>query len=129
MEYLEACEHEVRFATGCALEKERGLKIRSLGLEHLARFSCSVIDIAKGADSAMTIGTNHYEGGIATAADVLGAITSTFEGIHVHESCSGPAFCSNPTVTLCGLGLRVGPEFSVAVAHRVVVERKIQVVY
>ena len=36
----------------------------------------------------------------STAADVLGAMTSTFEGIHGHESCSGPAFCSNPTVTL-----------------------------
>lgn len=107
---------------------------RSFGLEDLASFSCSIIDLSKDIDSAITISTKHYEGGNATAADVLRAIRQP-----PRNSCARILLWSTEPkersarilqscfLDVCGLGLRVGPEFFAAVAHRFVVRRKIQV--
>lgn len=129
IEYLEAYEHENRFAQDVLWRKK--IEDRSLGSEDLARFSCSIIDLSKDTDSAITVSTNHYEGGNATAADVLRAIRQPRR-----NSCARVLLWSTEPrersarilhsrfLDVCGLGLRVGPEFFVAVAHRFVVKRR-----
>lgn len=134
IDYLEAYEHESRFAQDVLWRKK--IEDRSFSSENLAQFSCSIIDLSKDADCAISISTNHYAGGNATAVDVLKAIRQPRL-----NSCARVLLWSTEPkgrsarilqscfLDVCGLGLRVGPEFFVAVAHRFVVKRKIQVTY
>ncbi len=106
---------------------KKKIEDRSFGSEDLAPFSCSIIDLSKDVDSAITVSTNHYEGGNATAADVLRAIRQP-----PRNSCArillwsieprgrSARILQSRFLDVCGLGLRVGPEFFVAVAHRFV---------
>ena len=134
VEYLEAYEHENRYAQDVLCRKK--IEDRSFGSKDIARFSCAIIDLSKDADSTITISTKHYEGGNATAADVLRAIRQPRK-----DSCARVLLWSTEPrgrsarvlqsnfLDVCGLGLRVGPEFFVAVAYRFVLKRKIQVIY
>ena len=134
LEYLEAYEHESRFAQDVISAKK--IEDRSFGSEDLARFSCSIIDLSKDAESAITFSTNHYEGSNATATDVLESIRRP-----PRSSCARVLFWSTEPrgrsarilqtrfLDVCGLGLRVGPEFFMTVNHRFVVKRKRQAMH
>lgn len=132
VEYLEAYEHQNRFAQDVLCKKK--IEDRSFGSKDVARFSCAIIDLSKNPDSTIIISTKHFKGGNATAADVLRAIRQPRS-----KSCArvllwstkprGPSarILQSHFLDVCGLGLRVGPEFFAAVAHRFVLKRKIQV--
>ena len=104
---------------------------RSFGSKDIARFSCAIIDLSKDADSTIVINTEHFEGDNATAADVLVAIRQP-----PRKSCARVLLWSTEPkgrsarilqshfLDVCGLGLRVGPEFFLAVAHRFVLKKK-----
>lgn len=134
LEYLEAYEHENQFAQDVLLRKK--IEDRSFGSEDLARFSCSIIDLSKDANSTINISAKHYEGGNALAADVLRAIrqprsNSTARVLlwSTEPRERSARILQSCFLDVCGLGLRVGPEFFVAVAHRFVVKRKTRVEY
>ena len=126
--YLEAYEHENQFAQDVLLRKK--LEDRSFGdAEDPAQFSCSILDLSKDADSAITISMNHYEGGNATAANVLRAIRQPRRNLcarvllwSTEPRGSSARILHSSFLDVCGLGLRVGPEFFAAVAHRFVVK-------
>ena len=134
LNYLEAYEHESRFAQDVLQRKK--IEDCTFGSEDLSRFSCAMIDLSKDVNSAINVSTNHYEGGNAAAADALKDIrqppkSSCARVLLWFTEPKGNSARILPSwfLDVCGLGLRVGPEFFGAVADRFVLQRVIQFMY